>query len=89
MKGLKYLVSCGKNRETAWSGTNFSLYKALGKYFEVNDINLNGNRWTNAFMSRVIRMDGDIIEYYRRHQLGMKLRNTTGSVFQFSEVFTS
>lgn len=35
MKGLKYLVSCGKNRETAWSGTNFSLYKALGKYFEV------------------------------------------------------
>ena len=89
MKKLTYLVSWGKNRETAWSGTNFSLYKALGKYFKVDDINLNGNRWTNAFMSRVLRMDGATIEYFRRHMLGYKLRKTNGNVFQFSEVLSN
>lgn len=29
------------NKERSWSGTNWGLYKALQKYFEVSDININ------------------------------------------------
>lgn len=86
MDKLIYLVNWGKNKETAWSGKNYSLYKALSKYYDINDINLKGNRWTDAFMRRVLRMDGTTIDYYRRHLLGRKLRHTEGKVFQFSEV---
>lgn len=86
MKDLTFLVSWGKNKETAWSGTNYSLYKALGEYYNVNDIDLSGNRWLNALIRRVLRLDGTSMEYYRRHLLEKKLHNTKGNVFQFSEV---
>lgn len=86
MDKLTYLVNWGDNKETAWSGTNYSLYKALGKYYDIDDINLKGNRWVNAFMHRVLRMDGTTIDFYRRHLLGIKLKGTKGKVFQFSEV---
>lgn len=45
MAQLTYLVNWGKNKETAWSGTNYSLYKALQKYYSIKDVNLKGNRW--------------------------------------------
>lgn len=86
MNDLTFLVSWGKNKETAWSGTNYSLYKALGKYYNVKDINLSNNRWLRAFMRLVLRLDGTSIDYYRRHILGKDLRNTKGNVLEFSEV---
>lgn len=88
MEQLTYLVNWGKNKETAWSGTNYSLYKALTKYYDVHDIILKGNRWANAFLSKVLRMDGTSIEYYRRHLLKKKLKDIKGNVFQFSEVLS-
>jgi hypothetical protein len=86
MEKLTYLVNWGKNRETAWSGTNYSLYKALSKYYDINDINLKGYHWINPFIRRILRMDGTTTDYYRRHILGKKLHNVNGNVFQFSEV---
>lgn len=88
MEQLTFLVNWGQNKETAWSGTNYSLYKALSKYYDVHDINLNGNRLLNAFLSRVLGMDGTSIEYYRRHLLKKKLKDIEGNVFQFSEVLS-
>lgn len=88
MKDLTFLVSWGKNKETAWSGTNYSLYKALCKHYNVRDVNLSGNRWLNALMRRLLRLDGTSMEYYRRHLLGKKLRSTKGDIFQFSEVLS-
>ena len=89
MDDLTFLVSWGANKETAWSGTNYSLYKALNNYYKVKDINLSnlsGNRWVNAILRRLLRMDGASLEYYRRHRLGKKLESINGNVFQFSEV---
>ena len=86
MKDLTYLVSWGANKETAWSGTNYSLYKALNEFYNVKDINLSGNRWTQKIMKHLLHLDGASIEYYRRHKLGKKLDNINGNVFQFSEV---
>ena len=86
MENLNFLVTWGKNKETAWSGTNYSIFKALQKYYSVNDINVNGNRWINAFMRRVLRKDGMSIEYSWRKALRNKLQSVEGKVFQFSEV---
>lgn len=86
MEDLTFLVSWGKDKETAWSGTNYSLYKALRKYYNIKDINLSGNRRLQALLRHVLRIDGTAIEYYRRHVLGLKLRNKNGKIFQFSEV---
>lgn len=91
MEDLTFLVSWGANKETAWSGTNYSLYKALNNYYKVKDINLSnlsGNRWVNAILRRLLRMDGASLEYYRRHRLGKKLESINGNVFQFSEVLS-
>ena len=35
---IQYLSMWGKNREKTWSGTNYSLYKALNKKIQVSDI---------------------------------------------------
>ena len=86
MEKLTYLVNWGKNKETAWSGTNYSAYKALQKYFDVSDFNLKGNRWVNAFLHRIARMDGMSIDYYRRKILRNRLQSVKGNVFQFSEL---
>lgn len=89
MKDLTFLVSWGKNKETAWSGTNFSLYQSLSQYYNVKDVDLSRmrmNRWLRAFLQRILRFDGNTIEYHQRHFLGRKLKDVDGNVLQFSEV---
>ena len=81
MEDLTFLVSWGADKKTAWSGTNYSLYKALNDYYEVKDINLSDigvNRWVNAILRHLLRMDGATLEYYRRHRLGKKLGSIQG-----------
>ena len=66
MAELTYLVNWGKNKETAWSGTNYSLYKALQKYYSIKDVNLKGNRWINAFLHRILRLNTSVIGFYQK-----------------------
>jgi len=86
MKKLNYLVNWGKNKETAWSGTNYSLYKALCNHYDVKDINLKGNRWIIAFLHKVLQIEVMSIDYYRRLLLRKRLQEISGNTFQFSEV---
>ena len=37
MEKLNFIVNWGKNKETAWSGTNYSIFKALSKYYAINE----------------------------------------------------
>lgn len=83
---LTFLVDWGDNKETAWSGTNYSLYKALSKYYDIKDINLNRNRLVKSFMRRILRLDETSIDFYNRHLLGKELHKVRGNTFQFSEV---
>ena len=85
MNQLTYLVNWGKNKETAWSGTNYSLYKALQKYYDIHDVNLSVNRWVDAFMRRILRMDWMQMGFYRTKMIRHQLRNVKGNVFQFGE----
>jgi hypothetical protein len=41
MKELVFLTKWGNDKERAWSGINWSLYNALSKYFDIDDINLS------------------------------------------------
>lgn len=89
MEKLTYLVHWGKNKETAWSGTNYSLYKALCKYYQVDDINLKFPKLISIFRHRVLRKDwfsGGCYElqYYRR-----KYKRTKGKVLQMSGIVDS
>jgi len=86
MAELTYLVNWGKNKETAWSGTNYSLYKALQKYYSIKDVNLKGNRWINAFLHRILRLNTSVIGFYQKRMQSFRLRDTKGKVFQFAEV---
>lgn len=86
MAELTYLVNWGKNKETAWSGTNYSLYKALQKYYSIKDVNLKGNRWINAFLRRILRLNTSVIGFYQKSVQSFRLRNNKGKVFQFAEV---
>lgn len=38
---LLFICEWARNRETSWSGTNYSIYKALSKYYELEDINIS------------------------------------------------
>lgn len=53
MKKINFLVEwLPGNKERSWSGTNWGLYKALQKHFDVNDIDIYRPR---TFISRVLR----------------------------------
>lgn len=86
MKKLNYLVSWRGNKETSWSGTNYSLYKALKDHYNVSDYDLKSNRLENFVMGRLLKMDNMTIEYHLRHILRHKLQHINGDVFQFSEI---
>ena len=86
MEKIKYLVNWGNNKETAWSGTSYSLYKALQKYYDVHDINLKINRIVDAFCRRILCKDSSVVDYYYNHLISLGLKKTKGKVFQFSEI---
>lgn len=40
MDNLYYVVNWGKDKQRAWSGTNYGLYVALSKIFQIKEIEL-------------------------------------------------
>ncbi len=62
MEQLTYLVNWGKKKEIAWSGTNYSLYKALTKYLEMLSLDVNnilwiilGTLWLNVLFTSLVK----------------------------------
>jgi hypothetical protein len=47
MNHLYFLVAWNKNKEKTWSGTCWGLFKALKKYFSVEDIDINLSKFEN------------------------------------------
>lgn len=86
MNNLTYLVNWGKDKKNAWSGTNYSLYKALCKYYNIKDVNLKSHPKLFWKIIRLCGLEYETIDYYFRHVLSKKHRNIKGTVFQFSEI---
>ena len=86
MKQLTYLVHWGKNKETAWSGTNYSLYKALSKHFQINDKDLKFPKVISVFMHRILRLDWFSSGFYELLYFRHKYKGTQGKVLQMSSI---
>lgn len=85
-KDISYLVSWGRNKQNAWSGTFYSLYRALETYYDVRDIDTSISRWVNAFLQRVLRMDETAVKKIHRQRLRKRLAGVQGTVFQFNDI---
>jgi len=92
MKNLTYLVSWEKEKEKTWSGICFSLYKALQKYYKIEDVDVR--------MPFIIKLIGKVLhlttltrtvltlKYFRLldyWDLKFKKRDYDEVVFQFVE----
>lgn len=89
---LLFVCMWGKNRETSWSGTDYSVYKALSKYYELEDINISPLKspieLCKKVFRKVFRLKGDFdyanltkhIKNFKR-----KYKDKNYKSFQFSE----
>lgn len=88
MKELLFLTKWGNVKERAWSGINWSLYNALSKYYNIDDINLS--LANNTVINRIIdKICPDI--YLRetkrngKYAVQMINRGKPMTIFQFAE----
>lgn len=86
MEKITYLVRWGKNKETAWSGTNYSLFKALSKYYQVDDVNLKFPKVISVLMHRLLRLDWFAGGYYELQYFRRKYKGVKGKVLQMSGI---
>lgn len=60
---LLFVCAWARNKETSWSGTNYSIYKALLRYYELEDINISPLKSFGGFcrkvFQKVFKMKGD------------------------------
>ena len=93
MEKLYYLVTWGKDKQKAWSGTCWGLFNALKQHCGgMTDVNLNDSRMEDLYFRfvRKIRHTGGDLELShikrQRHRVRRLLGNNKCSVFQFAEV---
>lgn len=85
MEKLSFLVGWGRKKEKSWSGTNYSIYKALKEFYHVNDIDVSIPLMIRGLF-RLLRIDGFTSSFYMDSYIKRKVKNTEGKVFQFSEL---
>ena len=90
MKELNFLVQWGDNRQKAWSGTNLSIFDALGRYYIMNDCPLI-HKDPDSIFARIKHhffgcQDFGLNEIRINHRF---YRNIKGPVFQFAEILST
>lgn len=89
MKELVFLTKWGNDKERAWSGINWSLYNALSKYFDIDDINLSLAK--KSIVDRVINKCTSPAIAFRETKRNGKFafqkinKEKTTNIFQFAE----
>lgn len=85
MEELFFIVNWGgRAKERAWSGTNYSIYKALSKRFDIQEISIK-TPWIVTKIANELRLDWFTREWYI--EKFRKVKNIkSGVVFQFGEV---
>ena len=88
-ENLFYIVEWDSDKKRTWSGTPYSLLKALSKYFEIKDINIKIHiPFWRRVINKLTRRGNDFGLYTHRVQR-CRLKNEIKkgeNVFQFSEV---
>lgn len=85
---ITFLVDWGKNKEIAWSGTNWSIYQALSRHYEMKDVNLKMPFLVKA-VRKVLHINPYTWDFYWAKFLRMKVRKYKGKVFQFTNLRAS
>lgn len=82
---LHFIVNWGgQSKERAWSGTNYSIYKALSKVFEIHEIQIK-TPWIVNKIANKLKLDWFSREWYvSRFRMVEDVKS--GIVFQFGEV---
>lgn len=88
MEKLTFLVSWGRKKERSWSGTNYSIYKALSRYYDISDVNV-GIPFVVNVLFRLFRIDWFTGGFYADSFIKRKVKNIKGKVFQFGELRTN
>lgn len=88
MKELLFLARWGNDKKRAWSGINWSLYNALSKYYDIDDINLSSAKKT--IIDRIINKANPDIFLRETKRNGMYAiqyinRRKPATIFQFAE----
>jgi glycosyltransferase involved in cell wall biosynthesis len=96
MNHLYFLVAWNKNKEKTWSGTCWGLFKALKKYFSVEDIDINLSKFENLvgkIKRRLFHRDNlfGLNDILKQRKKVRKILNTDKKsiVFQFAEVVSN
>lgn len=90
MNKLYYVVNWGKDKKKAWSGTNYGLYVALSKLFQIKEIELQSSQ--DILPIRVLnkilhKNDFEIKNIIReRNKILKSLHRKESIFFQFSEI---
>ena len=82
---LTFLVDWGKDKERAWSGTNWSIFKALSCHYDVKDVDLKMPFLVKA-MRKVLHLNPHIFSFYYAKLLRLRVRKYKGKVFQFTNL---
>lgn len=85
MEQLNFLVEWDKEKERSWSGTNYSLFKALEQFYQVNDCSLSPIPMAKRVIRKFIPKYWDLgaSDIVRNRQ---RFENVEGKVLQFSEI---
>ena len=81
---LNFLVEWGSDKTKAWSGTNYSIFKALSKSFDITDYNLPEQTRLDSLIDRLTGINGLSIHTILRQRKSLK--TISGTTFQFSEI---
>lgn len=91
MDNLYYVVNWGKDKQRAWSGTNYGLYVALSKIFQIKEIELQDYKANliSRVLNKILCYSSDfgvknIIN--NRNRILKSLHNDKSVFFQFSEI---
>lgn len=82
---LKYLANFGLDKERAWSGTVFSLFTALSKHFEVNEVNAALSIFTRVLL-KILKIHWFNSSFFENWLNSKKFKKLNGNIFQFSEI---
>lgn len=85
MEKISFLVDWGRDKVKSWSGTNYSIYKALSRYYDMRDVNIGMPFLARAFF-RVLGMNGFSLLYYFDKINKNRAKSIKGKVFQFAEI---
>lgn len=87
-KNLNFIVNWGANKISSWSGTNYSLYKALQNYYNIKEYQLDNPSKLRRIINRLLKIRSELdVTVIKNNQ--KKFNDITGLCFQFADIVST